>query len=534
MRKNPHPILRKNFVYKILGAGLFVFTLLALKATPAAAWERIEINANVSASQAIAIEKDNPGVIYVGFKEALYKTRDAGKTWEALAPGLISELNFLYIDKEDPQVIYAATLNGLFKSQDAGGTWQKIFSGKDVLERDVLSLAVSYRPHKIVFIGTESGIFYSSAEGLRWQKVAGKLADAKIKAIIADSKQLNMLYIVSSKGLFKTSDNLSSYERIYTGFNPESEDATIDVDSGEEEITPQDYFLSHLAINPENSQQLYLAGLNGLSFSSDEGKSWKKLILSGLFEEKINYLLLSENNRIFLATQNGIFDCAGISCKQLYPGMNFKDCEQLARDREGNLYAACDRGLYLMSAQDYKMHSTPFKTENKATHSFPKEPTIQQVQQRAIRYAEVEPGKISGWRKQARLKAFFPELTLDYDKTVTTALGATYDRVQVGPRDWGLTLKWDIGDIVFSTEQTSIDVRSRLMVQLRDDILNEVTRLYFERKRLQRELALSPNLSPEVREEKDLRLQELTASIDGLTGGYLTKSLNNDSGRERF
>ena len=43
--------------------------------------------------------------------------------------------------------------------------------------------------------------------------------------------------------------------------------------------------------------------------------------------------------------------------------------------------------------------------------------------------------------------------------------------------------------MIFSTEQTSIDVRSRLMVQLRDDILDEVTRLYFERRRLQLELA---------------------------------------------
>jgi len=40
-------------------------------------------------------------------------------------------------------------------------------------------------------------------------------------------------------------------------------------------------------------------------------------------------------------------------------------------------------------------------------------------------------------------------------------------------------------------------------MQLRDDILDEVTRLYFERG----------------------RLQELTADIDGLTGGYLSRRL---------
>ena len=78
--------------------------------------------------------------------------------------------------------------------------------------------------------------------------------------------------------------------------------------------------------------------------------------------------------------------------------------------------------------------------------------------------------------------------------------------------------------MIFSTEQTSIDVRSRLMVQLRDDILSEVTRLYFERKRLQLELTEN-TLKTKTRKEKELRLQELTALIDGLTNGCLSRRM---------
>ncbi|MDP1852882.1 MAG: hypothetical protein Q8L26_01545 [Candidatus Omnitrophota bacterium] len=63
------------------------------------------------------------------------------------------------------------------------------------------------------------------------------------------------------------------------------------------------------------------------------------------------------------------------------------------------------------------------------------------------------------------------------------------------------------------------------MVELRDDILNEVTRLYYERRRLQAEIFLSPPDEPRIKIEKELRLQELTASIDGLTGGYLSGQL---------
>ena len=61
------------------------------------------------------------------------------------------------------------------------------------------------------------------------------------------------------------------------------------------------------------------------------------------------------------------------------------------------------------------------------------------------------------------------------------------------------------------------------MVQLRDDILDQVTKIYFERLRVKMEL---DNISIEERKkrfEKELRLAELTAYLDALTGGYFSK-----------
>ena len=60
-------------------------------------------------------------------------------------------------------------------------------------------------------------------------------------------------------------------------------------------------------------------------------------------------------------------------------------------------------------------------------------------------------------------------------------------------------------------------------MQLRDDILDEVTKLYFERIRVKVEL---DNLSIEDRKkrlDKELRLNELTAVLDGLTGGSFSR-----------
>jgi hypothetical protein len=58
--------------------------------------------------------------------------------------------------------------------------------------------------------------------------------------------------------------------------------------------------------------------------------------------------------------------------------------------------------------------------------------------------------------------------------------------------------------------------------------MNEVTRTYFERRRLQVDLAASPIQDLKLRLEKELRLQELTADIDALTNGYFSEQLKNN------
>ena len=154
---------------------------------------------------------------------------------------------------------------------------------------------------------------------------------------------------------------------------------------------------------------------------------------------------------------------------------------------------------------------------------FDYEPTIREVQEKAIKYAEVHPDKIKNWRERARLKPLLPEVSVDYDKTINYDSGA--DRYYTGPHDWGVSAKWNLGDIIWNHDQTTIDIRSKLMVQLRDDILDETTRTYFERRRLQVELELSPPTDLKNKMESALRVEELTADLDAMTGGYFSKSI---------
>lgn len=159
--------------------------------------------------------------------------------------------------------------------------------------------------------------------------------------------------------------------------------------------------------------------------------------------------------------------------------------------------------------------------------------TVLEVQRAAVRYAEVQPEKITQWRRQARWRAFFPKLTLgidqDTDSTIASATASGKTTFSVGPKDRragvSLGFTWELGDFIWNPAQTSIDVRSRLMVLLRQRLLEEVTRVYFERQRLCSEFEAHPADDPQLRRERDLRIEELSAHLDALTGGWYSEQL---------
>ncbi|MFA4854928.1 MAG: hypothetical protein WC616_06250, partial [Candidatus Omnitrophota bacterium] len=151
------------------------------------------------------------------------------------------------------------------------------------------------------------------------------------------------------------------------------------------------------------------------------------------------------------------------------------------------------------------------------------------------KYAEVNPEKISQWRKKAAIKAILPQLSVGVDRNSTDLWhwegGSTtncYDDVLRRGRDsidWDVSLSWDLSDLIWNDAQTSIDVRSRLMVELRDDILDQVNKFYFERLRVKMELDSLNIEDRKKRFEKELKLQELAASLDALTAGYYSEQL---------
>lgn len=169
----------------------------------------------------------------------------------------------------------------------------------------------------------------------------------------------------------------------------------------------------------------------------------------------------------------------------------------------------------------------------KVLQRYAAEPSVREVQQQAIAYMRVHPEEVDSWRLRARTNALAPRLTTtgqgilnDDTRTVEKPGDPTIvsqDNDQSGRLTVGAT--WDLNRLIFEPAEMAVARESVRIANLRDRVLDEVTRRYFERRRLQVDLELSPPKDLADRVKKELRLQELTADIDAVTGGWFSEKL---------
>jgi hypothetical protein len=79
---------------------------------------------------------------------------------------------------------------------------------------------------------------------------------------------------------------------------------------------------------------------------------------------------------------------------------------------------------------------------------------------------------------------------------------------------------WDLAKIVFSSEELAAQTQALHMAEAKRDIESTMGRLYYERRRLQLELASAAEPASAARRE--LRVSEIEAELDALSAGAFT------------
>jgi photosystem II stability/assembly factor-like uncharacterized protein len=154
---------------------------------------------------AIAVAQSDPNVLYVGMGEScirgnvshgdgVYRSTDAGKTWQHKGLAPTRHIAKVRIHPGDPDLVYVAALGhahgpnperGVFRSRDGGKTWDKVLyrgpnAGASDLSMDPKNPRILYaafwetirRPWELVSGGPGSGIFRSTDGGETWTDIS--------------------------------------------------------------------------------------------------------------------------------------------------------------------------------------------------------------------------------------------------------------------------------------------------------------------------------------------------------------------------
>ncbi len=154
-----------------------------------------------------------------GGDRGLYKTTDGGKNWKAVLT--ISENTGVVdvaIDPSNPDIVYAAAYqrrrhvftlidggpeSAIYKSTDAGATWNKLKSGLPSVDMGRIGLAVSPADPNVVYATIEAadgkgGIFRSNDKGATWERRNEFDQGAMYYArVVPDPKNVDRIFVMN-------------------------------------------------------------------------------------------------------------------------------------------------------------------------------------------------------------------------------------------------------------------------------------------------------------------------------------------------
>jgi photosystem II stability/assembly factor-like uncharacterized protein len=175
-------------------------------------------------------------------------SRDRGRTWSQLSPGVNGPVDFhqMTVSAADPKTIYGA-YQGLQISRDGGRTWSLVGPTPEKL----IDLAASAKAADTLYAATETGLLVSTDAGRTWNPV---LRGGPVSLVEVTPDGTLYAFIVG-RGLVRSPEDPLNF-----------------IDLG------QDFgggYLLHLAADPSNPTRLFAAtGKGRVLISSDQGRSW--------------------------------------------------------------------------------------------------------------------------------------------------------------------------------------------------------------------------------------------------------------------
>ena len=204
---------------------------------------------------AMAMDPNNPDIVYVGTATGLLKSTDLGTSWTAIA-SLTGQVDQIILDPNTPDTIYVATRSGIFKSTDGAASWTSIFSEADPVTA-ITALAIDPANSNTLYRGTARGMFKTSSAGVSWSEIPINVAASNVTALTLDPRDPATVYTASDIKVFKRSGPKQDWVDTTGNLNAAG--------------------ITAIAVDPADSNILYSATKDGVFKTFDRGATWSSL-----------------------------------------------------------------------------------------------------------------------------------------------------------------------------------------------------------------------------------------------------------------
>lgn len=434
-----------------------------------------------------------------------------------------------------PETIFAITDRGVFMGNLKDHFWRAVYKSTG---KAPLSFAVHPHDPNRWFLGTQKLLLETRDAGRTWSPSSTFRAPGPVSLLIFVRDRL---FLASERTLYLAMPESPARSVLELSKNtPEMPAGNEEDPSLHEAPLFFNLKIRDLLALKQDSQTLFLATTQGVFQSCDDGHRWEPLSRSGLQSPVVHQLAYSEKKgQLYAATPRGVYayDARAKKWTGLFEGLARNRTQGIAVLNEEKLIAITQEGFVQYplenfapeSGPGFSLYQPPEETLTLFKELIAIEPSAREIQKRVIRYADVANGKIKRWHALSRAAGVLPSLSFGKNLDRSTSIGTYGGKYIMGPEDvskgWDADVRWDLGDMLYNSDQTSIDSREKLMVELRQDLLSEATRIYYERRRLQIDLVFTPPVSEQEHLENLLRLDELTALLDAMTDGFFSKKL---------
>ena len=171
-----------------------------------ATWERIspenplaiENHSSLKNFVSVAIDPQNPDIIYAGTRHLPWKTTNGGTTWHNLKDGILddSDVFSIIVDPKVPSRVYASACSGIYKSDNGAELFHRVQGLPHSAIRTRVLKQDPQRPG-IVYAGTTGGLWKTLDGGAKWSLVSAP--DVIVNDVLIDPRDPERVLLATDR-----------------------------------------------------------------------------------------------------------------------------------------------------------------------------------------------------------------------------------------------------------------------------------------------------------------------------------------------